>query len=47
MEEAGQLEKWVTLGKKGHSWEKGSHFYTCKKGSHLQKIVTLEKMGHT
>jgi len=32
------LEKWVTIGKMGHTW---------KNGSHLEKWVTLGKMGLT
>ena len=31
------VEKWVTLGKIGHTW---------KNASHLEKCFTLGKMGH-
>ena len=38
------MEKWVTLGKMGHTWKNGSHL---EKLVTLEKWVTVRKMGHT
>ena len=38
------LEKWVTVGKMGHTCKMG---HSLKEGSHLLKWVTLGKMGHS
>ena len=38
------VKKWVTLGKRGHTWKNRSHLEKMVK---LQKQVALGKMGHT
>ena len=43
------MEKWVTLGKIGHTWKNGSHLEKWvtlgKQGETLEKKVTFGKMG--